>query len=52
MQDSKRTRTIEKHLEHVFDKLGVSSRGAAVACALDGLAGLAGTNRSERGRSR
>ena len=28
--------TVRKHLEHVYAKLGVSTRTAAVACALDG----------------
>jgi DNA-binding CsgD family transcriptional regulator len=28
-------RTVNKHLEHIFEKLGVSTRAAAVAMALE-----------------
>lgn len=30
-------KTVEKHLEHVFDKLGVPNRAAAVAVTLSAL---------------
>ena len=32
-----RRKTVEKHLEHIFDKLGVETRTAAVAWAFDGI---------------
>jgi DNA-binding CsgD family transcriptional regulator len=32
-------RTIDKHLEHIFEKLGVATRAAAVAVALDRMRG-------------
>jgi DNA-binding CsgD family transcriptional regulator len=40
-------RTVEKHLEHVYEKLGVSSRGAAVAAALTARPSSPPLNRSE-----
>ncbi|MEM8921002.1 MAG: helix-turn-helix transcriptional regulator, partial [Pseudomonadota bacterium] len=30
-------RTINKHLEHIFEKLGVETRAAAAACAVRAL---------------
>jgi DNA-binding CsgD family transcriptional regulator len=33
-------RTVNKHLEHVFEKLGVETRAAAAALASRGLAGV------------
>lgn len=31
--------TVKKHLEHVFEKLGVENRGAAALCAVEALSG-------------
>jgi len=37
-------RTVNKHLEHVFEKLGVETRSAATAVALRGRAGASGSS--------
>jgi DNA-binding CsgD family transcriptional regulator len=36
-----RPRTITKHVEHIFEKLGVETRSAAAARAIEHLAGFA-----------
>ena len=38
------TRTISKHLEHIFRKLGLETRTAATLAALDALAGRSPAN--------
>lgn len=37
------TNTVRKHLEHIYQKLGVQSRTEAIAVALDKLGGLTGS---------
>lgn len=41
-------RTVQKHMEHILDKLGVRTRTAAVMCVL--VDGLGGSEDGVRGR--
>jgi hypothetical protein len=45
-------RTVEKHLEHIYRKLGVETRTAAAARVQDVASGEAAGLRSDRARDR